>query len=48
MKYKKIIDKTNIYKFNNDICEKFLNFWGKSEIFNMPMVLLLHKKNPTI
>lgn len=48
MKYKKIIDKTNIYTFNNDICEKFLNFKYKSEIFNMLMVLLLHKKNPTI
>ena len=26
MKYKKKIDKTNIYTFNNDIYEKFLNF----------------------
>ena len=26
MKYKKMIDKTDIYTFNNDICEKFLNF----------------------
>ena len=48
MKYKKIIDKTNIYTCNKDSWEKFLNFEYKSEIFNMPMVLLLHKKNPTI
>ena len=26
MKYKKMIDKTDIYTFNNDIYEKFLNF----------------------
>lgn len=48
MKYKNICGKKNAYILNNDICEKFLNFLKKSEIFNMPMVLLLHKKNPII
>ena len=48
MKYKKIFDKTNIYTFNNDICEKFLNFKYKSEIFNMPMLLPLHRKKSII
>lgn len=48
MKYKKIIDKTNIYKFDSDICEKFLKIQYKSEIFNMPVLLPLNKKSSTI
>lgn len=48
MKYKKICGKTNAYMLNNDICEKFLNFKYKSEIFNMPMLLPLHRKKSTI
>ena len=48
MKYKKICGKTNVYMLNNDICEKFLNFKHKSEIFNMLMLLPLHRKKSTI
>lgn len=48
MKYKKILDKANTYMLNNDICEKFLNFLSKSEIFNMPMLLPLHRKKSII
>ena len=48
MKYKKIFDKANTHTLNNDICEKFLNFKYKSEIFNMPMLLPLHRKKSII
>lgn len=48
MKYKRLFDKASAYVLNNDICKKFLKYQYKSEIFNMPMVLPLHKKNSTI
>ena len=34
MKYKKIFDKANTHTLNNDICEKFLNFYIKLDIEN--------------